>query len=88
MLQHEVFGPLGHCEHGVNLGTEEAWREDVRLGTVVGGIAELELFVGELAVDVEDAVLPGYFVGHLDGKDGFAQVGVGEKAADFSFIPE
>ena len=88
VLQHEVFGPLGHGEHGVNLGAEEAWREDVCLGAVVGGIAELELFVGELAVDVKDAVLPGDFVGHLDGKDGFAQVGVGEKAADFSFIPE
>ena len=51
-------------------------------------VAELELFVRELAVNVDDFVFEGYFVGHLDGEDGFAEVGVGKEAADFSFVPE
>ena len=87
VLEHELVGLLGHGEHGVYLGPEEAGRETVGLGAVLGGVAELELFVGELAVDVEDAPAAGDFVGHLDGEDGLAQVGVGEEAADLAFVP-
>ena len=72
----------------VDRGTEQAsWEgmEGVRVGI---GVAHLELFVGEFAVHEEDVLGEGDLFGHLDGVDGFAQVGVGEEAADFSFIPE
>ena len=49
---------------------------DAELGV---GVAELELFVGELAVDVEDRFLGGDFFGQLGGEDGFAGVGHGEE---------
>ena len=88
VLEHEVVGFLGHCEHGVDFGPEEAGRETVGLGAVLGGVTELELLVGEFAVDVEDAPAAGNLVGHLDGQDGLAQVGVGKEAADFAFVPE
>ena len=88
VLEHHLVGLFGHGEHGVDLGPEEAGRETVGLGAVLGGVAELELFVGEFAVDVEDAPAAGNLVGHLDGQDGLAQVGVGKEAADFAFVPE
>ena len=69
------------------LGSEESFGEDVAGagGRVV--VAELELFVGELAVYVEDFLVAGYLVGHLDGEDGLAEVAVCEEAAYFSFVP-
>ena len=86
--EHEFIRFLGHGKHGVYLGPEEAGREGVCHGSVFAGVAQLELFVGELAVYVEDTTAAGDFIGHLDGKDGFAQVGVGEEAADLAFVPE
>ena len=50
-------------------------------------ISHLELFVCEFAVDEQDTAGGGDLVGHLDGIDGFAEVGVREEAADFSFVP-
>ena len=43
------------------------------------GVAELELFIGEFAVDVEDGLFGGNFFGQLGGEDGFAGVGYGEE---------
>lgn len=52
------------------------------------GVAHLELLVGELAVHQEDVLGKGDLLGHLDSVDGFAQVGVGEQAADLAFVPK
>ena len=76
-----------HC-HGVDLGTEEGFRELVAGAGLGIGVAELELFVGHFAVDVQDAVREGDVGGHLDGEDGFTEVGVGKEAADLFFEPE
>lgn len=74
--------------HRVDLGSVEGFRECVE--RVRGGVrvSHLELFVGELAVNKQNFLDDGDFFGHLDGVDGFADVGVGEEAADFAFVPE
>lgn len=51
-------------------------------------VAQLELFVRELAVEVEDFGCACNLFCHLDCEDGFADVGVGEEVADFAFVPE
>lgn len=68
------FVALGSNGVGVDFGSEEAVGEDVTLV----GVAELELFVGEFAVHVEDVAGLRDFVGHLNGVYGFAEVGVGK----------
>ena len=63
----------------IELGPEEVVREDVAYAALGVGVAELELFVGEFAVDVEDGLLGGDFFGQLGGEDGFSGVGDGEE---------
>lgn len=74
--------------HRVDLCAEQSVRKWVKQAGVGVGVAHLELLVGEFAVHKEDILRYGDFFGHLDGIDGFAQVGVGEEAADFAFVPE
>jgi len=71
----------------VDFGSDESVGEDVTDVVFYVVVSELELFVGELAVHVEDVLFSGYCVGHLDGVDGFAEVGVGKEAADFALVP-
>lgn len=79
---------LGDHGHGINLGPEEGIRERIAFTGYGIAVAELELFVGHLAVDVEDAVPDGDVGGHLDGEDALSQVRIGKEAADFLFEPE
>lgn len=72
----------------VDFGSVQAFGKDVAFSSVGVAVAELELFVGEFAVDVEDVSCACDFVGHLDCEDGFSEVGVCEEAAYFSFVPE
>ena len=65
---------------GADLGAEEVVREDVADAQVRVGIAELELLVGEFAVDVEDRFVAGDLLGELGGEDGFP--GVGDRKED------
>ena len=88
VFQDDFLIVLGDHGHGVYLGTEEGVGEFVALPGDGVGVAELELLVGHLAVDVEDAVPDGDVGGHLNGEDGFSEVGVGKEAADFLFEPE
>ena len=80
-----VLGPYGFGDY---LCAEEVLGEEVPGAGFGVEVAELELFVGEFAVYVEDFLVPGYLVGHLDGEDGLAEVGVGEEAAYFALVPE
>ena len=82
-----VFVVLDVEGHRVDFRPEEAGRE--RMGTTgfLVGVTHLELFVAEFAVNEEDLAGEGDFFCHLDGEDALAQVGVGEEAADLSFVP-
>ena len=53
----------------IDFGSVEPFGEDVAFSCVGTAVAELELFVGELAVYVEDVSGAGYFVCHLDCED-------------------
>ena len=52
------------------------------------GIAELELFVGQLEVQIQYIVSPCDAVGYLHGKDGLAHVGIGKQAGEFPLVPK
>lgn len=80
-----AFGTYGVW---VDFGSVQAFGEDVAFSSFGAAVAELELFVGEFSVDVENVSCTGDFVGHLDCEDGFSEVGVCEEAAYFSFVPE
>lgn len=82
------FVVLDIQRHRVDLCAEQAVRERVKPLGVGIGVAHLELLVTEFAVHEEDVLGDGDLFGHLDGIDGFAQVGVGEEAADLAFVPE
>lgn len=73
---------------GVDFRAVEIVGKDVASACFLVGVAHLELFVGEFAVYEEYGAVHCDFVCHLDGVDGFAEVGVGEEAADFAFVPE
>ena len=51
-------------------------------------VTELELFVGELAIDIKDFLVASYLIGHLDGENGFSKVAVCKEAAYFAFVPK
>ena len=87
-LEDAGFVVLGLDGGRVDLGAVEALRELVEQAGVPVGVAELELLLGEFAVQVEDGALGGDVFGDLDGEDGFTEVGVREEAADFPFEPE
>ena len=80
---------VGYVEgERVDLSAVEACGELVQDAGVGVAVAQLELLVGELAVDQQDVLPPGDVLGHLDSEDGLAQVGVGEQAADLALVPE
>ena len=83
-----LFVVLDVKGHRVDLGAVQAFREGVQLAGDIVGVAHLELLVGELAVHEKDILRQGNLLGHLDSVDGFAQVGVGEEAADLAFVPQ
>lgn len=58
----------------VDFGSVQAFGEDVAFSSFRAAVAELELFVGEFAVDVENVSCTGDFVGHLDCEDGFPRL--------------
>ena len=61
--------------------------ERIQIAVVVG-VAELELFLGQLKIQIQHIVGLCYMVGYLYGKDGLAYIGVGKEAGQFSLIPE
>ena len=88
VLEDLLFVVFDVKGHRVDLGSVEARWELVQEAGFGIGVAHLELLVGEFAVDQEDILGQGDVFGHLDSVDGLAQVGVGEEAADLSFVPE
>ena len=86
--QDAVFVVFEVEPHGIDLGAEEAVGETEEAAGDVVGVAQLELFLGELAVEVEDAVVTGNLVGDLDRVDTLSQVGIGKEAADLALVPE
>lgn len=79
---------LGRDGGGVDFGTVEVPGEFVESTGVLVGVAELKLFLGQLAVQVKHRPVGGNAFRNLDGVDGFAEVGIGEEAAHFSLVPE
>ena len=73
---------------GVDFGPVELRGKDVAGAGLRVGVAELKLFVGEFAVDVEHRFAAGDIFGHLGGENGFAGVGDGEEDRVFIFDDE
>ena len=67
--------------------TVQPFRERIEIAVLVG-IAELELFLGQLEIQVQHIVGLCYTVSYLYGKDGLAHIGVGKEAGQFPLIPE
>ena len=51
-------------------------------------VSELELFIGQLKVQIHHIIGSGNAVGYLHGKDGLAHVGVGKEAGQLPLVPE
>ena len=65
----------------------QLFRKGVEVSVFIG-IAELELFVGQLEVQIQHIVSPCDAVGYLHGKDGLAHVGIGKQAGEFPLVPK
>ena len=52
------------------------------------GIAQLELFFGEFAIDIQNRIGCGDLVGYLYGEDGLPDVGIREEASNLPLEPE
>ena len=88
VLEDAVFVVFEVQVHVVDLGPVHPFRELVEEAGDFVSVAELELLFGELAVEVEDAVVAGDDFGDLDGVEGLAQVGVREEAGDLALVPQ
>ena len=65
----------------------QLFRKGIEVSVFIG-IAELELFVGQLEVQIQYIVSPCDAVGYLYGKDGLAHIGIGKEAGQFPLVPE
>lgn len=88
VLEDAVFVVFEVEVQGIDLGPVHLFGEAVEAAGGFVGVAHLELFFGEFAVEIEDVVGFCDGFGDLDGVDGFSEVGVGEEAGDFALVPE